>query len=467
MGLLVIIVSIFFIVAFSLIVFGILSKPKLRRLVIDPGRGNYNKNCFTEKTTCHTDQDCLNMCNEAQAGEEVVCQAIPDTAGLTKEQQQILGASGPGCNGTPEENAANPDCQGDRMKPSKYCIPAKATASLKNCNQSHGGIPVFSGWSGTLDHMEFDCLCTYPLWASSRQCDSTSGGCTGQCLLNPGVCQGGTFHWDLTTKAQAPIAQLCECRDGDILVVSNEGLPRCVPSNMQSWYTDLDLDTGQQGGQQRIFVRGTKLSAVNKGIVCLSSCPNGRPENCPSPGCEVVDGVCTTVPNQYTTCPNGCCTLPNAVCCGEYCCPTGYSCDMENQRCVQDACCDSGQQGDGGAVHCTGSKCCPTDTPCNEGCCPISGGVCCGDNTCCPAGYTCDPSGKGCNPGGTELCQPGDKRTSCTTVKDGKCSAGSNNTQCDNGCCPLIDGNCCGDYCCPSEYPVCNYETKSCSMQAP
>lgn len=476
MGLLVVIVSIFFVVMFILIMFGVLTKPKLKRLVISPGKGGYNKTCFTEKVSCHTDQDCINMCSEAQEGEEVVCQAIPDTTGLTAEQRKILGASGPECNGSKEENESNPNCQNDHIQPNKFCIPAKAKESLKECNQKHGGIPVFSGWGGAIDHMEFDCLCTYPLWASSRVCDANDaegigGGCTGQCLLNPGICQGGTFNWDLTKKSEAPIAQLCECQDGDVLVISNEGLPRCVPSRMQAWYTDLDIDTGLQGGQQRIQTRGVPISSLNKTTACNSHCPNCQIDNCDKcPECKMLDGACVSVPNMYTQCGDqkttgGCCMLPDAVCCGEYCCPKGYICDTDNLRCIKKACCDDGTTGNGSSEHCTGTTCCPSDTPCGQGCCPVKDGVCCPDSkTCCPKGYTCDPSGKGCNPAGTEFCKNGDDRSNCQGVKSNKCPAGSDNTTCGQGCCPLPDANCCGDYCCPSEYPVCNFADKSCAM---
>jgi hypothetical protein len=410
MGLLVIIIIVFFVLAFFLIMFGISAKPKLKSITILPQTGNLNKTCLREKVGCNTDNDCMQLCSEAQEGGEIVCKALPDTRSLTVTQQQILGSSGPG---------AKTQAATGSMLPPKYCVPA--TAKL-DCNVSTGGIPVFTGWGG-LNTMEFDCLCAYPLWASSRLCDTTTGTCQGNCLLNPGICQPGTFNWDLTVNPREPLASMCECANGYNMVVDVSGLPRCVPANTDSYYSDIDFVTGSQGGQPKIPVDNIPIKQA-----IVSGCPTGP---------------------QHTPCNGQCCMMANATCCGgetgvQFCCPHEYPvCDLNNLRCLKTK------------SECTG----PSETQCSGGCCNTVGGTCCGDgSTCCPAAFpNCDPTYPYCNPNPTQLLATPDT-----------CPVNSGLKQCAHGCCPIPDGVCCGNpidgnqYCCPPDYPVCDTTLKMC-----
>lgn len=408
MSVLFIIFLIVFILLFALIILGIARRPILPSISITPGSGGFNNTCKKEKVACNTDYDCLKKCSEAQEGEEMVCKAIPDIPNLTPTQQKMFGASGVSA-------------------PNKYCVPSK---SKINCNVATGGIPVFSGWSGA-ERMEFDCMCSYPVWASSRVCDRDTGACEGNCLLNPGICEGGTFRWDLTKKAEEPIAGLCECADGAVMVVDNSGLPHCVPEHLQTFYSDLDVSTGSRGGQNLIEVDNVPMK-------------NFMPSSCSATGISA---------SQTTKCGDACCPTPDAVCCGTSgCCPPNFPvCDVANGKCLKSVnSCDSGE------------------TKCSGGCCNIPNGVCCpGGNSCCPANFPlCDPDTGFCNPYPTPL-ETGDAKT-CKLIED---------TQCANGCCPFPDGVCCGGLvkvpngtgsevsvfgCCPSEYPVCDLENSMC-----
>jgi hypothetical protein len=380
----------FFIISFSLVIFGLLYKPKLKSIYIAPNEGKFNKQCFSEKVSCNTDSDCLSSCVEAQSGEEYVCKTLPDIPGLTPTQQKILSAHGDAS-----------------VKASKYCVPENASL---DCNISTGGIPVFSGWSGA-ERMEFDCLCAYPMWASSRVCDQ-NGNCRGNCILNPGICNGGVFDWDLTKKTQEPVAGMCNCAEDHVLTITPSGLPRCVPKNMQNFYDDMDVSLGIRGEQPLIKV--DSIPAVQ----------------------EIANVGCTSL--QYTQCSGGCCMLPTAICCegANYCCPTEYPiCDVANLRCLKKT-----------------STCSDAETKCSGGCAPIANGICCSDgvSACPPPFPKCDLQRGVCNPQITNL---------TTSQCDSK-----NNTQCDGGCCPLLGGSCCGNgkNCCPPEYPVCDVANQMC-----
>lgn len=398
---------------FFLVLRGILVKPKKKRIIIAANEGHFNNQCKIEKVSCNTDADCLEKCTEAQEGEEMICQAIPPINNLTDKQKSLLN-TGEG--------------------PNKYCIPASAIASMKTCNVAHGGIPIFSGWSGIANHMEFDCMCAYPEWANSRVCDSNTGACTTSCSLNPDICKGGKFNWDLTKKVQPPIAELCECAAGDTMVIDNAGLPRCVPEGIQHFYDDLDITSGVRGGYEMKYVDGVPMTKINPNLACQSC------QCCTGSKCD-----CSKCENMYTPCPTGCCPLEKGVCCGDYCCPPNYTCDNVNGRCVRKCCPDV----NGGCKP----GCCDTDTTCPGGCCPIKDGVCCGDGTtCCPPNFpNCDTVNKVCNPNITPLLKQ-------------NCKVGDDNTQCPNGCCPYTDGVCCGDFCCPPEYPICDVTNKVCKM---
>jgi hypothetical protein len=442
------VITVIFIGLFTLIIIGILTKPKLAQITIVPTKsGKFNRVCLRKKTSCSTDDDCKANCVEANEGESIVCRSIPDTAGLTEVQQTLTSSRG----------------GGESITPPKYCVPEKAQL---DCNVATGGIPVFSGWGGG-DTMGFECLCSYPLWASSKRCQEDEQGgiyCQGNCLLNPDICRGGVFNWDLTKQTEEPTAELCTCADGDALIVDDSGLPRCVPEKLQSFYSDLEMSYGNKGSQDPIHI--DNISGITLGSACATSGP--------------------TV-SQTKTCGTGCCPLPpdpnqygsQAVCCegANFCCTASFPiCDVANNRCLKNigfepegkcqiaplgsppgkcvtGCCPPGTTCNFSAalpwqrcVKDSGSQCGTLETVCSGGCCPSPGATCCADGvTCCPVNFPiCDTERKSCNPNLTPL------QTS------GRISA--NDKQCNGGSCPFTDGICCGDgkHCCPPEYPVCD-----------
>lgn len=382
----------FYLIVFSLIIYGLLTKPQKPSIFINTGTaGTFNKQCFTEKVSCTSDDQCASLCSEAQEGSEVVCQALPDTAGLTDVQKKILGAKG-------FSNTNN------SMASSKYCVPARATMQ---CNESTGGIPVFSGWSGAVDNMNFDCLCSYPLWASSRVCNTDTGSCTGNCMLNPGICQPGTFRWDLKKESVDPEASLCECDPGYTLLIDSSGLPRCVPEDIQTFYEDTDL-------REHEILPLIGVDSIN-----------------------IYNRICDS---NSTLCPTGCCNgIKNAVCCAgaDFCCPSEFPvCDIPNKRCLQ-----------------ANTKCGDKEEKCAEGCCP-TGNVCCGNGKgCCPKEFPmCDPENNRCNP------------KLIPTIANTK--ANENQTQCGLNTCDKPGATCCGtgQTCCPSDYPVCDTKNGMCKQ---
>lgn len=197
-----------------LIMFGIFYSPKLQYIVIPENSGVFNQQCTTTKVECNSDYDCQERCVEASAGEEMVCKTFPT---FTSSQKQNYGQTG------------------------RFCVPAKAQMQ---CNIATGGIPVYTGWSNP-ERMEFDCLCSYPLYASSQTYDSQGRAMSPPCQLNPDVCAGGVFNWDLTKKIEEPHAGLCTCPEGKTLVIDENagGVPRCVPSSFNNFYEDIDVSS--------------------------------------------------------------------------------------------------------------------------------------------------------------------------------------------------------------------------------
>ncbi|XGW21678.1 hypothetical protein V3C99_004559 [Haemonchus contortus] len=198
----------------------------------------------------------------------------------------------------------------------------------------------------------------------------------------------------------------------------------------------------------------------------------------------------------------GCCPFPNAVCCSDHihCCPQGTQCDPEKFHCTK----TNGeifpprrkgkaqQSTDENEIICPDRRSkCPSGSTCcmlvsgKYGCCPVEGANCCADHLhCCPSGFTCDTSGQRCiqdknyfvvssyrkfdatplrkkpavrmkypypeeeadeltpvRCGPEKICPA--LTTCCEVHKDGKIH---------NMCCPLQDGVCCEDTCCPAGY---------------
>jgi hypothetical protein len=400
MSIIIIILFGFLFLSFFLVMFGLTARKKLQNIKLFPQVETLNQVCLRKKVQCNDDNDCLESCIEAQEGEEIVCRSVPDIDYLSPKQQKILGLQAD---------------QNNNIPPLKYCLPAK---SKMDCSIRTGGIPIYTGWGGQ-NSMEFDCFCTYPLWASSRICDTDTGICQGNCLLNPGICEPGVFNWDLTKQAVEPEAAMCQCADGYNMVVDRYGLPRCVKKGSDNYYSDIDQITGISGGQPKIGLDNLEMKTVIN-----TTCQTG------------VSNAC---------CDNLTCPYPDSVCCGEgsgKCCPKDYPvCDLNNNLCLKSTIdCDVGE------------------TKCDKGCCDVKGATCCGDGkNCCPPTFpVCDPDKPYCNPLPIELVQ------TTGSMKANEYSS------CPKGICPIAGGVCCGEpmggkqVCCPSDYPICDFNLGMC-----
>jgi len=190
---------------FCFIVWGLVYKPILDNIVIYPNTGKGSKSCKNQPVSCNTDAEC-GQCTESIEGESMVCKT------LTRYK--------------------NPDgSQGPYGNDIRVCVPETATSV---CDTTYGGMEVWSGWSDP-SRQEWDCLCGFPEYASSSQCDS-KGVCNGtMCNLNPNVCAGGVFSWTASSGVP-PSADLCTCGAGKTkvlgIVEGVKGVPMCVdPEN--------------------------------------------------------------------------------------------------------------------------------------------------------------------------------------------------------------------------------------------
>lgn len=96
-----------------------------------------------------------------------------------------------------------------------YCLPVKPQ---RPCNEKLGGIWTWTGWSDE-NVKEWDCLCTYPEIAGGNGCQR----------LNGNVCKGGTYNYDARNATQGPKPSNCKCGENDQLIVTESGVPLCVP----------------------------------------------------------------------------------------------------------------------------------------------------------------------------------------------------------------------------------------------
>ncbi|KJH52950.1 granulin [Dictyocaulus viviparus] len=194
----------------------------------------------------------------------------------------------------------------------------------------------------------------------------------------------------------------------------------------------------------------------------------------------------------------GCCPIQNAVCCDDFvhCCPENSKCDEKSQQCINqigersplwkkfvarknEAICPDKR-----------SKCPPGSTCClllsgKYGCCPVEHATCCADHLhCCPSGYKCDATGQRCieretanviNSFRKHKATPIRKKSALHMVYSSERSVDSDidliscgygkvcpsfSTCCEivqqgrihHMCCPLRNGECCKDTCCPFGY---------------
>jgi hypothetical protein len=158
-------------------------------------------NCGRTMLPCTTDTDC-HECQEFHQGVQMSC-------------VQPEGSSG-----------------------GKVCAPSNAK---QICNTKLGGINVWSEWDNP-DRMEWDCLCSNGSYAGGADADGNTS-----CNLNPDICQGGTFTWDIDKKTN-PDDGYCFCPKGTVLYTQvSGGYPICVPAGdlTEMMYTDLYVKDGR------------------------------------------------------------------------------------------------------------------------------------------------------------------------------------------------------------------------------
>jgi hypothetical protein len=165
-----------------------------------PGTKTEKQECSKSIVQCYDDNDCQDHCSEFEAGQEMKCVEINR---YTKDQINNYGSS------------------------KSVCLPKYPDME---CGQKYGGLLTWSGWSNP-DRMEWDCLCSYPEYASNQNCTK----------LNPNICGGNpkNFDWDATT-GKAPDEKFCTCTEGTAKIISRNGLlPLCVPSQDIIFYKDM------------------------------------------------------------------------------------------------------------------------------------------------------------------------------------------------------------------------------------
>lgn len=198
---LIVLLGIIVLVLLGFSIFGLLYKPNPAPVAISPGPGAFNQTCLTEQVTCNPNlkgTDCNLLCREAQEGQEMSCVTLNR---YTDTQKKEYG------------------------KEKSVCVLTKAKL---DCDNKMGGIKVWSGWADP-DRMEWDCLCSYPDYVGGPHCST----------VNPGICGGGQFQWDVTT-GKPPSYRDCTCPSGTTLMYTNdEQRPVCAASDIANWYTDL------------------------------------------------------------------------------------------------------------------------------------------------------------------------------------------------------------------------------------
>jgi len=186
----------------------------------------------------------------------------------------------------------------------------------------------------------------------------------------------------------------------------------------------------------------------------------------------------------------GCCPIAGAVCCEDHlhCCPHDTRCDTAEGRCINPTTLESSPWYKKFAAtriikkhavnlnpssrpcaegYCEGDQtCCSPTFARNPTCCPFSGGVCC-KSGCCPKGYRC--TGSSCVVETDEITVRapkaglvsgkffGSSNIVFKTCEDGSncpsksicCPVGSDNGVKSFKCCPLKQGTCCENSCCP------------------
>ena len=146
--------------------------------------------CSRVPTKCRTNDDCMRVCEES---------GVMDMECARLDRPPLL----EGTYGTPQS----------------VCVPKKPR---KVCVMKNGCINVWSGYS-SINTMEWGCLPLMPQISGNE-------GCTA---INPNVCSGGKWTYDIMTASTGPGPEHCECAPGMQKIVTTENIPMCV-SNCDS-----------------------------------------------------------------------------------------------------------------------------------------------------------------------------------------------------------------------------------------
>lgn len=196
-----------------------------------PGEVNccVNGQCFqTKKENC-TSQGGVENCDNCASGADVQC-----------GQTMLPCSTDTDCHKCKEfHSGVQMSCvQPQGSKGGKVCAPSNAK---QVCNATLGGINVWSEWDNP-DRMEWDCLCGDGSYAGGADADGNT-----VCNINPDICQGGTFTWNVDKKTN-PDAGYCFCPKGTTLYTQiSGGYPICIPPDAVTgmMYGDLYTKDGR------------------------------------------------------------------------------------------------------------------------------------------------------------------------------------------------------------------------------
>jgi len=178
------IVSIFIILCLYILYNIIISKiekqlPESSTAVIIPFQTSQKPICAYTRTSCETNEDCINKCNDSNRN-QLVC---TDVNKLQPDNTNINGGG-------------------------KICLPPVPTVS---CNVKNGGALLWTGY-GSTNQQGWDCLCTQPTIWNGPSCD----------IKNPSYCSGGR----LDSKFN------CSCPDNTVKMWRNGvNTPFCAPTS--------------------------------------------------------------------------------------------------------------------------------------------------------------------------------------------------------------------------------------------
>lgn len=160
--------------------------------------------CLSEKVNCKTNDDCKQECIESD----------------TVEFECV------------EMKRYNSDQINKYGSTESVCAPKKAE---RNCNPRYGGVLTWNAFP-EIDKMSWTCSCTYPNYAAGPGCN-----------LNPDVCEGGTYNWDVTSNdpnISNPENVTCACpADKQTIYGLQTGIPKCIPNSLSPNFNNKSTQT--------------------------------------------------------------------------------------------------------------------------------------------------------------------------------------------------------------------------------